>query len=52
MNSSQHPILSNLIQATLAQSNQSGISVKQTRLNNVRFHELYIIGYFLGWIVV
>ena len=47
MNSSQHPILSNLIQDTLSQSNQSGTSVKQTTLNKIRFHEFYNVGYLI-----
>jgi len=39
------PILCNLVQATLSQSNQSGTSVKPTRLNKILFHEFYNIGY-------
>jgi hypothetical protein len=45
MNSSPHPILSNLIQAKLSQGNESGTSVKPVRLNKMRFHEFYTIGY-------
>jgi hypothetical protein len=38
MNSSLHPILGNLIVATVSQSEESDTSVKTTRLNKISFH--------------
>jgi hypothetical protein len=47
MNSSLHPTLGHLIVATISQSEESDTSVQPTRLNKLRFHEFYNIGYFV-----